>query len=234
MIEIKEVTKSYNSDKNIVKALDKINLNIKKGEIVALIGPSGCGKTTLLKIISGLIKKDSGELSINKGETSYMFQKPVLLKWRTVNENILLPFEIKKKKKDTKEIIKLVGLEGFENSYPKELSGGMKQRTALARALITKPKVLLMDEPFGALDEMKRNELNLELLRIQKKLNTTILIVTHSITEAIFLADKVAIMSKRPGKIKDVIDIKLEKRNLSTKETSEFQRYVRCIRQKIN
>lgn len=234
MIEIKNVWKEYING-NIISAIEDISLEVKKGEIVSIIGPSGCGKTTLLKTIAGLLKPTKGYVNLNHEHISIMFQKSVLLKWRTVKENIQLPFELEGKKKDVDSIIELVGLKGFENSYPLELSGGMQQRTALARALITEPELLLMDEPFGSLDEIKRNELNLELLRIWKKLKTTIIFVTHSISEAVFLSDRVIILSERPGKVKEVVDIKLSRpRVLDIKESLEFQRYVRWIRTKLN
>jgi len=234
MIEIKKVWREYNNGKS-VSAIENVSLNIKKGEIVSIIGPSGCGKTTLLKVIAGLLKPTKGNVELNHKHLSMMFQKSILFKWKTVKENIQLPFDIKKIKKDVSNAIELVGLKGFENSYPSELSGGMQQRVALARALVTEPELLLMDEPFGALDEMKRNELNLELLRIWKETKTTMAIVTHSINEAVFLSDKVVILSDRPGKVKEIVEIKLPRpRRLEQKESLEFQRYVRWIRERLN
>ncbi len=235
MIELKAVRKEYKKNGNTLSAVEDTSFHVKKGEIVAIIGPSGCGKTTILKLIAGLLKPTRG--SITAGKASVVFQKPTLLQWRTVTENVNLPLEIKniKKKDCVNEIIKLVGLQGFEQSLPNELSGGMEQRVALARALVLHPELLLMDEPFGNLDELKRNQLNLELLRIWKETHTTIILVTHSISEAVFLADRVIVLSKRPAKVKDIVDITLKRpRKPEIKETAEFQRYVKCIREKLD
>jgi NitT/TauT family transport system ATP-binding protein len=245
MIELKSVQKDYKKNKKIVQALRDINLKFKKGEIIGVIGPSGCGKTTLLKLIAGLLLPTNGSILIddkklNKDLTkkmSVVFQNPVLLQWRSVKENIRLPLEFNKiqKSDNIRNIIDLVGLSGFEDSLPNELSGGMQQRVALARALIVNPELLLMDEPFGALDEITRNKLNLELLRIWRELKTTMVLVTHSVSEAVFLSDRVIVLSKRPAVVKDVVDIKLNRpRNLAMKETIEFQRHVKCIREKID
>lgn len=231
MIEIKSLQKDFRK----LCAIDDISLNIKKGEIIAIIGPSGCGKTTLLKLIAGLLKPTKGEIIKNNQNLGIVFQNPVLLPWRTVEENIRLPLEFKKDKNSVNSIINLVGLTNFEKSLPNELSGGMAQRVALARALVVNPELLLMDEAFGALDEITRSKLNLELLRIWRELGTTIVLITHSISEAVFLSDKVIVLSQRPAKIKDILDIKLDRpRNSEIKETIEFQEYVKCIRQKID
>lgn len=237
MIQIKSVWKAYIKNSNKSCVLKNIDLDIRPGEIISIIGPSGCGKTTLLKLIAGLIELTSGEIVLDHNKLSIVFQDPVLLKWRTVKENIKLPFELNKIKNDkkVKDIIKLVKLKGFENHFPNELSGGMQQRVNLARALVTNPDLLLMDEPFGALDEITRNDLNLELLRIWLKLKTTIILVTHSINEAVFLSDKVVILSKSPAEIKKIIDITLTRpRDIAIKETKEFQRYVKCIRENLD
>lgn len=243
MIEIKNLSKIYKQKNKNIQVIENISLDIKKNEIISIIGPSGCGKTTLLKLISGLIRSSEGKIKINKkdveegdGNLSLIFQKPVLLSWRTVRENIELPLELlnKEDRKSVEELIRIVGLEGFEESYPNELSGGMKQRVALGRALVIHPELLLMDEPFGSLDDLSRNKLNAELLKIWEEIPTTILLVTHSISEAVFLSDKVIILSERPSRVKDIVNIDLDRpRDLSIKEENKFQEYVRCIRSKI-
>lgn len=245
MIQIKNLSKSWKTKGTNLTAIDNLSLSVNKGEFISIIGPSGCGKTTLLRLISGLVKPTRGTIEIDEDlskrnsikKLSIAFQNPILLNWRTVEENIRLPLELDKNLKvnHISEIINLVRLGGFEKSYPFELSGGMRQRVSLARALIVNPSLLLLDEPFGALDELNRNKLNLELLKIHKKINSTILFVTHSISEAVFLSDRVVIMSKRPSKVKDIVKISLpSKRNIELKETEEFQEYVKCIRQKMN
>ncbi|MBU2561632.1 MAG: ABC transporter ATP-binding protein [Nanoarchaeota archaeon] len=245
MIEIKNLRKEWKKGDVTLAAIDDINLTIKKGEIVTIIGPSGCGKTTLLKLIARLLTPTSGSVSIggdsNKRRSvkklSIVFQNPVLLPWRDVKDNVRLPNELNnaEQNNNVQHRINLVGLKGFENHYPAELSGGMQQRAAIARALILNPGLLLMDEPFGALDEINRNKLNLELLKIWKRLKSTIVFVTHSVSEAVFLSDRVVILSKRPAKIKEIADVNLPRpRELGIKESLEFQEYVKCIREKID
>ncbi len=244
MIQIKNLHKSYND----LAVLNNVNLEINKGEFVSIIGPSGCGKTTLLKILAGLIEKTEGSVVIDdnpqsekakKKRMSIIFQNPNLLPWRNCFENVGLAQEIIKGKSNPKEIrqlLRLVNLENFEHFYPNELSGGMQQRISIARALSTSPSILLMDEPFNALDELTREHMNLELLKIWKNNNflSNIIFVTHSIEEAVFLSDKVVILSKNPGKVKDIIEIDLPKiRGIDIKNTEKFQRIVRCIRKKI-
>lgn len=220
LIQIKHLTKRYHSKKTATTiALDNVNLNIGKGEFVALVGPSGCGKTTLLKILAGLISGYEGTVTINghnlvdpSSEVGVVFQEPTLLAWRTILENILLPIELHHlEKKDyltrAHALMDKVGLTGFEHKYPKELSGGMRQRAGICRALIRDPQVLLMDEPFGALDAMTRESMNVELQRIWLGTGKTIVFVTHSIPEAVFLADRVVVMSPRPGRITDLVHI---------------------------
>lgn len=243
MIQLKNLKKEYKGNGKRLKAIDNVSLFIKKGEFISIIGPSGCGKTTLLKLAGGLLRPTKGSVSFYKKpvdkkvmeKLNFVFQNPVLLHWRNIHQNVRLPAEVNKeniKKNRINAMIDLVGLKGFENSYPNELSGGMQQRVAIARALISNPELLLMDEPFGALDEINRDKLNLELLRIWKKLGLTVLFVTHSITEAVFLSDKVVLLSDRPSKIKDIIEIKLKRHR--EKESPEFQRYVKCIRKKLD
>ncbi|MDP2364663.1 MAG: ABC transporter ATP-binding protein, partial [Ignavibacteria bacterium] len=220
IVGIEKITKYYNN----LHVLDEISFNVNAGEFVSVIGPSGCGKTTLLKIISGLIKPTKGDivikgnsvdLALKKREFGIVFQNPVLLPWRNARENIELPLEIldyKTLKNSSRRLLEIVGLKDFENFYPKELSGGMQQRVAIARALILEPSILLMDEPFGALDEITRNRMNLELLRIWKEEKVTtsaIVFITHSIPEAVFLSDKIVVLSHRPAKVERIIDVDL-------------------------
>jgi NitT/TauT family transport system ATP-binding protein len=236
MIYIKSLWKDYHTDKDTIPVIADLDLTITKGEIISIIGPSGCGKTTLLRLVAQLIKPTNGTITIDCKKASVVFQNPVLLPWRTVTENINLPIELAGGRNcaAVSEMCDLVGLNAFGENFPSELSGGMKQRAALARALISKPDLLLMDEPFGALDEITRNRLNCELLRMWKEFNLTIILVTHSINEAVFLSNKVVVLSDRPARVKDVVRIKFRKqRNYALRETSEFQRYVRCIRKKI-
>ena len=237
MIKIESLKKDYRRKRNTLCAIEDINLDIRKGEIIAVIGPSGCGKTTLLKLIAGLLLPTKGKIIADNSNMSIVFQNLVLLPWRTVEENVRLSLEFKHAKDNSAvaQIIELVGLSAFGNSYPNELSGGMAQRVALARALVANPGLLLMDEAFGSLDEITRNKLNLELLRIWKELGTTIILVTHSISEAVFLSDRVVVLSQRPAKIKEIIDINLQRPRISEiKETMKFQEYVRCIRKNID
>ncbi len=241
MIEIKSIKKKY--VKNNSLAIDDISFNINNGEIISIVGPSGCGKTTLLRIIAGLVKPTEGSVNFKSDvknnsnkKSSIVFQNPVLLPWRNVYDNVKLPNELNNivGNKRVIEKIKLVGLEEFRNHFPNELSGGMQQRVNVARALVLNPELILMDEPFGALDEINRNKLNLELLRIHQKLKPTIVFVTHAISEAVFISNKVVILSDRPSKIKDIIPIYLPKeRNIELKDTKEFQEYVKCILKKI-
>jgi NitT/TauT family transport system ATP-binding protein len=244
MLEIKDLTKYYNG----LHVLEKISFQVKKGEFVSVIGPSGCGKTTLLKIIGGLREPTNGEIKIKeeleestfkKSRFGFVFQNPVLLPWRNVVENIELPLEILGRKnlpKAPEDLLKIVGLQGFENYYPNELSGGMQQRVAIARALIFKPPVLLMDEPFGALDEITRNYMNLELLRIlqEEKTISTVIFVTHSIPEAVFLSDRVVVLSKRPARIEKITEIDLPRpRTAEIKNSKKYLDLIKCLRKEI-
>lgn len=242
ILEVKELTKYYNN----LHVLDRINFRVSEGEFVSIIGPSGCGKTTLLKIISGLIKPTKGNIEFkdkptgfaaNKGRFGFVFQNPVLLPWRNIIKNVELPLEILEKKnpkKSSKDLLKLVGLKGFESYYPNQLSGGMQQRAAIARALIFDPPILLMDEPFGALDEIIRNYMGLELLRIwqtEKNKTSTVIFVTHSIPEAVFLSDRIIILSKRPAKIEKIIDIDLPRpRTTEIKSSKKYIDLIECLR----
>lgn len=244
LIIIKGLHKSYASKKDgMIDALKDVNLQIAEGEFVALVGPSGCGKTTLLKILAGLVDDFAGTVTLNdvavtrpSAEVGFVFQEPTLLPWRTILQNILLPVELmhldKKLYRDRAlMLMETVGLKGFENKLPNELSGGMRQRAGICRALIRDPKVLLMDEPFGALDAMTRELLNSELQNIWIKSQKTVLFVTHSIPEAVFLADKVVVMSARPGHIEEIVDVKLarprELQELTDKKVGKILEQIR-------
>ena len=243
-ISVKNLEKEYiTSTGEIVHALSNINLDISEGEFVSVVGPSGCGKSTLLKILSGLLAKTSGLVTLNntaiegpRNDVGIVFQDPVLLLWRTVLQNTLLPSEIlnldsKVTTKRAKELINLVGLDGFEDKFPHELSGGMKQRNSIIRALIHDPSLLLMDEPFGALDAMTREQMNLELQRIWLESKKTVFFITHSIQEAVFLGDRIVVMTARPGKIAEIIPVDIPRpRDLKTMGDPEFVSLTQRIR----
>ena len=243
LIAVEDVSRVFTSGAKTVTALEEVSFEIQTGNFVSIVGPSGCGKSTLLKIISGLLPASSGKVSVN-GErvdqplenVGMVFQAPVLLKWRSVLGNILLPVEFAKLDlashlQKAQALIKLVGLAGFEEMYPHELSGGMQQRASLCRALVTDPQLLLMDEPFGALDAMTRDELDIELLRIWEERKKTVLFVTHSIQEAVFLSDQVFVMSARPGRLLEKIKIALPRpRTMEMMSHVNFGEYTLKIR----
>ncbi|NLD34179.1 MAG: ABC transporter ATP-binding protein [Clostridiales bacterium] len=245
LLSIRNLKKVYRTRDGELEALGSVTFDVNQQEFVSIVGPSGCGKTTLLKIIAGLLPKSEGEIIVNQDsfdparEVGFVFQKPLLLHWRKVLDNVLLPIEIlkldRKKYVDrARELLNLVGLEGFEQRYPNELSGGMQQRVSIARALIHDPKLILMDEPFGALDAITREKMNLELLRIWSESKKTILFITHEISEAVFLGDRVIVLSARPSKMVGSYDIALERpRALSQKATPEFGEYTISIYQKL-
>jgi NitT/TauT family transport system ATP-binding protein len=236
LLEVRGVNKLFLSEGKEMEVLRDINLSIRESEFICLIGPSGCGKTTLLRIIAGLEEPTSGTVLLTgepiKGpgpERGMVFQEYSLFPWRTVLENIAFGLELKgvpaeERQTKSRQYLKTVSLERFEASYPHELSGGMKQRVAIARALVNDPRALLMDEPFGALDAQTRNIMQSELLRIWEEEKKTVVFVTHSVDEAIFLADRIAIMSARPGRIKDVIEITLPRpRNRTSSEVNKIR-----------
>jgi NitT/TauT family transport system ATP-binding protein len=228
-----------------VQALHDVSLSIQPGELVSLIGPSGCGKSTLLRLIGDLLAPSAGSIQVNgktprqarlSREYGIVFQQPVLYEWRTVTQNVQLPLEVMRvpaaeRRRRAAELLELVGLTEFSARYPWELSGGMQQRVSIARALSFRPSVLLMDEPFGALDEMTRERLNRELLNIWSETRTTIVFVTHSVAEAVFLSDRTVVMSPRPGRIEAVVDVDLARpRDAETRDAPEFFRLVAEIR----
>jgi len=228
-----------------VTALADVNLDVQPGEFISLLGPSGCGKSTLLRLIGDLLRPTQGQVMV-KGKSAerarldrdygIVFQAPALYDWRTVAKNVQLPLEILKapraeKERRTAELLTLMNLAEFAHSYPWQLSGGMQQRVSIARALSFRPSILLMDEPFGALDEMTRERLNNELLTIWAETQTTVIFVTHSIAEAVFLSDRVVVMTPRPGKIERIIDVRLPRpRTGLTRESEDFFNLVRQVR----
>jgi NitT/TauT family transport system ATP-binding protein len=226
-----------------VRALEAVTFSVSEGEFVAVVGPSGCGKSTLLKILAGLLPTSSGEARLRgtpiagpRRDIGVVFQSPVLFPWRSVLDNVLLPVDVQGLGRDRYEkvamdLLALVGLTGFEHRYPWELSGGMQQRVAITRALVHDPAMLLMDEPFGALDAMTREHMNLELQRIWLEKRKTVLFITHSIPEAVFLGDRVLVMTPRPGRILEDVRVDLPRpRHLEVMNTPEFGRHARAIR----
>ena len=247
VIGLEAVSLFYRSKTAEVHALDGISLAAADREFVALLGPSGCGKSTLLKLISGLIPQSSGVIRVNGKKISgptpsigIVFQSPLLMAWRTVLENVLLQIEIRNLRVAdyrgaASELIRLVGLDGFEDALPHQLSGGMQQRVGLCRALIHDPDLLIMDEPFGALDAMTRELMNAELQRIWIDRRKTVLFITHSISEAVFLADRVLVMSPRPGRVVGEIAVDLPRpRTVATTELSAFVQFTREVRRHLN
>jgi NitT/TauT family transport system ATP-binding protein len=246
VVRLMDVTKQFGKDG--VTALQEVDLEIGPGEFVSLIGPSGCGKSTLLRVVGDLIQPSSGTVEVNgksaaqaRADRDYgiVFQDSVLFEWRTVARNIGLPLELagwsrEKRRERVQEMLDLVELAGFEAHHPWQLSGGMQQRVSIARALSFDPALLLMDEPFGALDEMTRERLNLELLRIWEASRSTVIFVTHSISEAVFLSTRVVVMSPRPGRITGIVDVDLpQPRTTRTREEPRFAELIREVRQTL-
>ncbi|MET0968190.1 MAG: ABC transporter ATP-binding protein [Tardiphaga sp.] len=242
-INLSGVSKTYGSGDGKVLSLRPLDFHINEGEFFVVVGPSGCGKSTLLKLISGLLPPTTGEIHVdgNKvtephGDVGIVFQNALLLPWRNILNNVLMPIDMKKLSRETfipraKELLKMVGLEGFEKKLPWQLSGGMQQRASICRALVHDPKIMMMDEPFGALDAMTREKMNVELSRIQRRTGKTILLITHSIPEAVFLADKVLVMTERPGGIAAIYDVPLgRERTLDVISNPIFTELVARIR----
>lgn len=247
VLQVQHLSKTYAS--NRVHALDDINLTIRDGQFASIIGPSGCGKSTLLKVMAGLFPPSAGQVLLSgtpvegpRPDIGMMFQQATLLPWRSATENVLLPIEIREGAKAARarrgaaeELLALVGLAGFEASYPGELSGGMAQRVAICRMLVTEPTILLLDEPFGALDELTRERMNEELQRICLERAATTFMVTHSIAEAVFLGDVVFVMSARPGRIADVVEIDLPRpRTFELTTTPRFGELVQHVRGQLD
>ena len=242
-ITVAGVNKVYKSGRGDFTALSDINLDIADGEFISILGPSGCGKSTLLKCIAGLHPVSAGTITV-RGKTVTMppdgsgmvFQRDVLLDWRTVLDNVLLPVEFAKLNKAdylerAMELLKIFDLGSFAQRFPWELSGGMRQRAAICRGLLMRPSLLFMDEPFGALDAITRDELNLEMERVWERDRMTVLFVTHSIAEAVFLSDRVVVMSRNPGQVAEIIKIDLPRpRTLEMRETPQFAAYVGHLR----
>jgi NitT/TauT family transport system ATP-binding protein len=247
LITVAALNQTYVSqDRSVVPALADVSLDVAPGEFVTIVGPSGCGKTTLLRIMAGLLRPSSGTVHLlgrpitgPSRSVGVVFQDPVLLPWRTVLDNVMLPVQVLRLERQryrarALDLLGLVGLTGFEGKYPHELSGGMRQRVSLARALVHDPALLLMDEPFGALDAMTREAMNLELQRIWQESGKTVAFITHSIAEAVFLADRVVVMSPRPGRIADVVTVELGRpRDLDLMASDAFGVYARKIRQAL-
>lgn len=244
-IDVNHVALTYKTRKgDMVNALRDVSFTIDENEFVSLIGPSGCGKSTMLKVIAGLLHPQGGKVLVRgltskqalaKADFGFVFQDPVLLPWKTAIENVYMPLRILHRKEDMngrpRELLELVGLAGFGDKYPRELSGGMQQRVSIARALVYNAPILLMDEPFGALDEITRDKMNIDLLKIWSETRKTVLFVTHSIPEAVFLSKKVIVFSNAPALVKAIIEIDLPyPRVHETKESIEYARYVREVR----
>jgi NitT/TauT family transport system ATP-binding protein len=242
-IEIEDVSKVYRSKDEELSSLGSLRLKVTDGQFVVIVGPSGCGKSTLLKIISGLLAPTTGQVRVAgravhrpHRDVGIVFQNALLLPWRNVLDNVMMPVEVKKLPRDeylvrAKALLKNAGLEGFERKMPWQLSGGMQQRVSICRALVHEPKLVLMDEPFGALDALTREKMNLELSRMQRDTGKTVLMITHSIPEAVFLADQVLVMSERPGTFLAAYDIPLpHPRGIEVMADPKFAEFVNLIR----
>ncbi|HSJ54080.1 MAG TPA: ABC transporter ATP-binding protein [Anaerolineae bacterium] len=246
VLEARGLAQVYRSGQGDLPALENVSLEVRGGEFVAIVGPSGCGKSTLLRILGGLLAPTAGvvyldgrPLSSPQRQVAYVFQNVNLLPWRTVLRNVLLPLEVAGTARAealsrAESVLALVGLQGFADLYPRELSGGMAQRVAIARALVAQPELLLLDEPFGALDALSREQMNLELLRIWRARRVTAVMVTHDLQEAIFLADRVLVMSARPGQIRAEVQVDLPRpRTLEVMYTEFFGALSRRVREVI-
>ena len=246
IIAVRDLEKRFTLEGQPLHALSGVSLDVEPQEFVSIVGRSGCGKSTLVNVIAGLLPPSSGEVQVAGRPVTepvesigMVFQSPVLLPWRTVLDNVLLPVEILGRPREpaleaARELLTLAGLDGFERAYPRALSGGMQQRVSICRALVFDPPILVMDEPFGALDAMTREEMGIELLRIWQERRKTVLFVTHSISEAVFLSDRVIVMTPRPGRILDVIPIDLPRpRDLGVRALPRFGEYEHRVRQLV-
>ncbi len=246
LIDYHKVQKIYNSGNDEVIALEEVSFAVGEGEFITVVGRSGCGKTTLLKLTAGLLALTAGTVHVAQTavrgpltNVGIVFQSPVLLAWRKAIDNVLLQIEARKLRIEdyrerALELLSLTGLRGFEDKYPNELSGGMQQRVSISRALIHDPPLLLMDEPFGALDAITRDEMNLELLRIWREAKKTVLFITHSIAEAVFLGDRVIVMTPRPGKVSEIVNLDLPRpRTTALRDDPKFISYVKHIRGRL-
>ena len=243
-ITIENLNVTFSSKRATVTAIEDVDLRVADGEFVSIAGPSGCGKSTLLKVVAGLTASTSGTVRLRgnsvdgpQREIGYVFQRAALLEWRSVRKNILLQAEMRGMPRQVAQrrcdqLIDMTGLTGFENALPYELSGGMQQRVSLCRALLHEPSVLLMDEPFGALDALTREKMNVELHRIWRETGTTVVLVTHSVAEAVYLANRVVVMSPRPGRVVDTLDVDLpaERDYAESMERPEFTRVANRVR----
>lgn len=242
LLQLKNVNYSYHTITGETKALENINLTVHRGEFLSIVGPSGCGKSTLLSIIAGLIPAESGEISINGTNIGYMLQRDHLFEWRTIYKNVILGLEVQNKLtpsslKNVDTMLSTYGLDGFKQSKPSELSGGMRQRAALIRTLALEPDLLLLDEPFSALDYQTRLEVSDDISRIIKKEDKTAILVTHDLSEAIATGDRVVILSKRPGTIKKIIPIELsinDRTPLTSRNAKEFKDYFNMIWEELS
>jgi NitT/TauT family transport system ATP-binding protein len=247
-VACQNLTVRFVTERRTVTALDRVSFSIARGGFLALLGPSGCGKSTLLRVVADLVAPSSGAITVlgqspeearRSRALGFVFQDAALLPWRTAIQNVELPLEVGGGKlaqggPTPRELLALVGLSGWENSFPHELSGGMRQRVSIARALVSGPRILLMDEPFGALDELTRDRLNEELRRIWQETRTTILFVTHSVYESVFLGEQVLVLAANPGRVKEVVPIDLPRgRDLSIRETEPFIRVASRLRQSL-
>jgi NitT/TauT family transport system ATP-binding protein len=249
-VECRDLTVRFVTERRTVTALERVSFSLERGGFLSLLGPSGCGKSTLLRVVADLVPPTSGTISIlgvrpeearRDRALGFVFQDAALLPWRTALQNVELPLEVgggaRALPKDApapRELLKLVGLDGWENSFPHELSGGMRQRVSIARALVSAPRILLMDEPFGALDEITRDRLNEELRRIWQETQTTILFVTHSVYESLFLGEQVLVLAANPGRVKTIMASGLPKaRDLSIRETEPFVRRAAELRRAL-
>ena len=251
-IDLRGVSKTFETENLTVRALEDISFGIEDGEFVSIIGPSGCGKSTMLRLISGLIPRTSGEIRVDGqdvvgplGNVGFVFQSPTLFKWRTIFENVMFPFEVLESRGEAdgdqaayeeraRHLLDMAGIAEFADAHPKTLSGGMQQRAAICRALVHDPTMLLMDEPFGALDEFTRERMNLELLRIWEDTRKTVAFVTHHIPEALFLSDRVIVMTPRPGRVAADVTVEFDRpRSPELRETFEFHQAATELRRLI-